>query len=66
MFSRMRDASKVALTALVERLHERKFKLLDTQFITPHLASLGAIEISRDEYLSLLKNALKIKPNFID
>jgi leucyl/phenylalanyl-tRNA---protein transferase len=66
MFSRIRDASKVALTFLVERLHERKFKLLDTQFITPHLASLGAIEISRDEYLSLLKNALKIKPDFID
>jgi len=66
MFSRMRDASKVALAALVERLRERKFKLLDTQFITPHLASLGAIEISRDDYLSLLKRALKIKPKFID
>jgi leucyl/phenylalanyl-tRNA---protein transferase len=66
MFSRMRDASKVALAALVERLREQKFKLLDTQFITPHLASLGAIEIPRDEYLSLLKHALKIKPTFID
>jgi leucyl/phenylalanyl-tRNA---protein transferase len=66
MFSRMHDASKVALSFLVERLRERKFTLLDTQFITPHLASLGAIEISRDEYLSLLKNALKIKLTFID
>jgi leucyl/phenylalanyl-tRNA---protein transferase len=66
MFSRMRDASKVALAALIELLCERKFQLLDAQFITPHLASLGAIEIPRDEYLSLLNRALKIKSTFID
>ena len=58
MFSRMRDASKVALVYLVELLREKKFELLDTQFITPHLERIGAIEISRDEYLYRLKRAL--------
>ena len=58
MFSRERDASKVALAHLVARLIEGGYTLLDTQFITPHLANFGAIEISRAEYLSRLKSAI--------
>lgn len=58
MFSRRRDASKVALAHLVVRLREGGFRLLDCQFITDHLASLGAIEIPRDDYVSLLDWAL--------
>lgn len=58
MFSRMTDASKVALAHLVARLRIGGFRLLDCQFITPHLASLGAIEIERDDYVALLDAAL--------
>lgn len=50
MFTRVRDASKVALVHLVERLQQNGFVLLDTQFITPHLARFGAVEIPRNEY----------------
>jgi len=50
MFTRVRDASKVALVHLVERLRQNGFVLLDTQFITPHLARFGAVEIPRNEY----------------
>jgi len=58
MFSRMNDASKVALAYLVARLRVGHFKLLDCQFITDHLASMGAIEISREAYVGLLDGAL--------
>ena len=58
MFSRATDASKVALAHLVARLRVGGFSLLDCQFMTPHLASLGAIEISRSAYMSLLSSAL--------
>lgn len=58
MFSSRRDASKVALVHLVERLRSRGFALLDTQFITPHLAGFGAVEISRETYLDLLSRAI--------
>ena len=58
MFSFARDASKVALVHLVDTLKRGGFILLDTQFITGHLASLGAIEIPRAEYLTLLNQAL--------
>ncbi len=58
MFSRARDASKVALVHLVERLRAGGFTLLDTQFITPHLARFGATEIPRGEYLLLLSDAM--------
>lgn len=58
MFSRCRDASKVALVKLVDGLKRGGFTLLDTQFITSHLASLGAIEIPRARYLALLNDAL--------
>jgi leucyl/phenylalanyl-tRNA---protein transferase len=50
MFSIVRDASKVALVHLVARLRVSGFRLLDTQFVTAHLAQFGAVEIPRDEY----------------
>jgi leucyl/phenylalanyl-tRNA--protein transferase len=58
MFSRTRDASKVALAHLVARLRAGRFRLLDCQFITDHLASLGAVEVSRSAYRALLDSAL--------
>lgn len=58
MFHRRRDASKVALVRLVELMRLDRMTLLDTQWCTPHLASLGCVEVSRGEYLRLLANAL--------
>jgi leucyl/phenylalanyl-tRNA--protein transferase len=58
MFSRTRDASKVALVHLVDGLKRGGFALLDTQFITAHLARFGAIEIPRERYLRKLQDAL--------
>jgi leucyl/phenylalanyl-tRNA--protein transferase len=58
MFSRARDASKIALVYLVARLKYGGFTLLDTQFVTGHLARFGAIEVSRDEFQRLLEGAL--------
>ena len=58
MFSRRSDASKVALAYLVDRLRCGGFALFDTQFLTPHLASLGAVEISRASYRKRLRAAL--------
>ena len=58
MFSRMTDASKVALAWLVARLRVGHFSLLDCQFMTPHLASLGATTVNRDRYVGLLGSAL--------
>ena len=58
MFSRMTDASKVALAWLVARLRVGGFTLLDCQFMTSHLASLGAAQVSRDDYVGLLSAAL--------
>jgi leucyl/phenylalanyl-tRNA--protein transferase len=60
MFSRESNASKVALAWLVARLRYGRFSLLDCQFITDHLQSLGAIEVSRDDYVALLDGALGI------
>ena len=57
MFSRASDASKVALAWLVAALRRAGAELLDCQFITPHLASLGAVEIDQEEYLARLKRA---------
>jgi leucyl/phenylalanyl-tRNA--protein transferase len=59
MFSRRRDASKVALVHLVEALKRGGFRLLDTQFLTSHLASFGAVEVPRARYLELLADALR-------
>lgn len=58
MFSRVASASKVALAHLVARLGAAGFELLDCQFMTDHLASLGAIEVSRADYVSMLGSAL--------
>lgn len=60
MFTRERDASKVALVYLVERLRQRGFQLFDTQMLTEHTARLGAVEISRKEYLERLRQALEV------
>jgi leucyl/phenylalanyl-tRNA--protein transferase len=60
MVHHSRDASKVALAGLVEHLRSQGVILLDVQWLTPHLASLGAVEVPRAEYLSLLANALAI------
>jgi leucyl/phenylalanyl-tRNA--protein transferase len=59
MFHRVTDASKVALVALVERLRERGFTLLDTQWTTPHLEQFGAVEVPRGRYLKMLAKALE-------
>ena len=59
MFHRATDASKVALCALVDRLRARGYELLDVQWVTPHLARLGAVEVPRARYLGLLKRAMR-------
>jgi leucyl/phenylalanyl-tRNA--protein transferase len=64
MFSRETDASKVALVHLVERLRRGGFVLLDTQFITEHLARFGAYEISRADYQTRLAEALQVDAQF--
>jgi leucyl/phenylalanyl-tRNA--protein transferase len=58
MFYRIRDASKVALVFLFERLRECGFELFDTQIMNDHTASLGAIEIPRSEYLQRLAKVI--------
>lgn len=60
MFHRARDASKVALVALVERLRRGGFVLLDTQFLTPHLARFGAYEMPHAAYMARLGAALRV------
>ena len=62
MFHRERDASKVALVALVEAMRAGGARLLDVQWLTPHLASLGAVAVSRERYHQLLKSALRLPP----
>jgi leucyl/phenylalanyl-tRNA--protein transferase len=64
MFHRVTDASKIALVALVEYLRVRKFALLDTQWLTPHLQQFGGIEISRNHYLRLLRRAVELPREF--
>lgn len=66
MFSRATDASKVALVSLVERLKERCFQLLDTQWTTDHLTGFGCREIPRYEYLKQLNQALLVTTRFAD
>jgi leucyl/phenylalanyl-tRNA--protein transferase len=66
MYFRQRDASKVALVALVERMRARGFTLLDVQFMTPHLERFGAMEIPRETYLERLEQALRIETRFAD
>ncbi|HEX3665137.1 MAG TPA: leucyl/phenylalanyl-tRNA--protein transferase [Rhizomicrobium sp.] len=64
MFSRERDASKVALVHLVARLRSTGFRLLDAQFLTAHLAQFGAVAIPRQRYLELLADAISGKADF--
>ena len=64
MFHHVSGASKVVLAALVERLRDRQFALLDVQWVTPHLEHFGAIEIPRDRYLELLADALRRECRF--
>lgn len=62
MFHRQRDASKVALMTLVELMQTSGMTLLDTQWCTEHLASLGAIEVPRHAYLAQLASAIGVSP----
>jgi leucyl/phenylalanyl-tRNA---protein transferase len=64
MFHRSRDASKVALVHLIARLKAGHYRLLDTQFVTPHLRTFGAVEVSRPAYHKLLDAALVGEGNF--
>ncbi|HXS39139.1 MAG TPA: leucyl/phenylalanyl-tRNA--protein transferase [Stellaceae bacterium] len=64
MFSRVADASKIALAHLVARLRQGGFRLLDTQFVTEHLQRFGAVEISRARYRRLLAEALAAEAYF--
>ena len=66
MFHHVRDASKVALVALVERMKTRGYKILDIQYVTPHLERFGAVEIPRQDYLSRLAAALAMNCTFAD
>lgn len=64
MFSRRTDASKIALAYLVDRLRQTGFQLFDTQFLTAHLATLGAIEIPRSQYRQELDEAISASADF--
>ena len=66
MFHFVTDASKVALHALVMRLRERDFTLLDTQWTTPHLQRFGVLEISRKQYIQRLAESVHAKCSFVD
>ena len=65
MFSNAKNGSKLALVYLVEHLNAQGFKLLDTQYSTDHLESMGGIEITQEDYLKKLEPALKTKAQFI-
>jgi len=65
MFTRRRDASKVALVRLVEHLRQRGFQLFDIQFVSDHTARFGARAIPRDEYLVRLRAALRHEVSFV-
>jgi leucyl/phenylalanyl-tRNA---protein transferase len=66
MFSRVRDASKIAMVHLIARLRRGGFRLLDAQFVTPHLRQFGAEEIPRDDYLQRLHVALTAQADFYE
>jgi leucyl/phenylalanyl-tRNA--protein transferase len=65
MFSRVTDASKVALVHLVARLNAGGFQLLDAQFMNPHLKTLGAIVMSKADYKELLPTAIAASADFM-
>ena len=64
MFSAVKNASKIVLIFLLAKLNASKFKLFDVQFMTPHLASMGAIEISKNKFSQLLNLHIKEKNHF--
>ena len=64
MFSAVQNASKIVLIFLLAKLNASKFKLFDVQFMTPHLASMGAIEISKNKFSQLLNLHIKEKNHF--
>lgn len=64
MYSRVSNASSAALVALVDRLNDRGFQLLDTQWMTPHLERFGTTEISRDDYMARLAHAVNLPVAF--
>ena len=64
MFHRQRDASKVALVHLVDRLRERGYELLDTQASTPHLRQFGCVDVPAGQYVRLLRKALRRRCEF--
>ena len=64
MFSAVKNASKIVLIFLLAKLNASKFKLFDVQFMTPHLASMGAIEISKNKFSQLLDLHIKEKNHF--
>jgi leucyl/phenylalanyl-tRNA--protein transferase len=64
MFSRRTNASKIALACLVARLNAGGFELFDVQFLTDHLASLGALEIPRADYRARLERAIQLEADF--
>lgn len=65
MFSRAPSASQIALVALVERLRQRGYQLLDAQMRTQHIGYFGAIDITTDHYMALLSGALRIDRSFV-
>ena len=64
MFHEVTDASKVALVGLVDRLRDREYRLLDIQWLTPHLAKFGAVAVPRRRYLQLLADAMEVDCTF--
>ncbi len=65
MFSTVRDASKVALVHLVARMRLGGYRLLDTQFVTSHLAQFGTTEVARDDYKALLAAAVEVPARWL-
>ncbi|HLO43138.1 MAG TPA: leucyl/phenylalanyl-tRNA--protein transferase [Leadbetterella sp.] len=66
MFHKVPNASKVAFHYLMENLQQRNFKLLDTQFINDNVKRFGAIEISKRQFMKILKDSISTKNKFID
>ena len=64
MFSRVPSASQIALVSLVERLRSRNFILLDAQMRTPHISRFGSIDLTHDEYIAWLADALRLERHF--
>lgn len=68
MFSRASDASKIALTALATLLNAKGFDMIDCQVTTPHLVNMGAVEVSREQFLNALTPSIErqMNPNIWD